>query len=286
MLLKSSYKVDLIEKQKNVISMIPSEKQVINDYPMRKGVDMDACIEIFEKPKLDSDGHVFDGRYIMATDPVDDDGNDDIKRSLQSTWVLDTWTDNIVAEYTARTYLVDDYYENVRKLCVFYNARNLYENNKKGLYGYFKNKNSTFHLAETPQILKDQDLVKSVGTGNRALGVNMSSDRLKLYGINLTLKWLENPSYKNPDKKRLYTIRSRAFLKELISFSMDINADRVSAFLILMIYRAELDNQIEQKKSNSVKSVHSDEFWGRAYKGFNKRKVHNQLNKLANHSYN
>lgn len=286
LLLKASYKVDLIEKQKNVISMIPSDKPILTDYPLRKGVDMDAAIEIFEKPKRDSDGHVFDNRYIMATDPVDDDGNSDVKRSLQCTLILDTWTDNIVAEYTARTYLADDYYENVRKLCVYYNAKNLYENNKKGLYGYFKNKNALFYLAENPQILKDQDLAKGGTVGNRSLGVNMSNDRIKYFGITLGLKWLESPSYKNPDIKRLRTLRGQAFLKELISFSMDVNADRVSAFIILMIYRAELDNQIVQRKEKSVQSVHSDEFWGRAYKTFNKRKVHKRLNNLINNSFN
>lgn len=283
LLLKASYKVDLLEKTKNEISIIPSEKQVLTDYPLRRGTNLDACIEIFEKPKLDKDGNVFANRYIMSTDPIDDDGNDDVKRSLQSTFVMDTWTDSIVAEYTARTYLVDEYYENVRKLCVYYNAKNLYENNKKGLYAYFKNKNALHYLAESPSILKDQDLVKSTGIGNRSLGVNMSNDRIKLYGINLYLKWLEGNSYKNPDIKRLYTIRSLGLLKETISFSMDVNADRVSAILILMIYRAELDNQIEQRKSQSVKNVHTDEFWGRAYKGFSKAKVYNHMRNLPNY---
>ena len=261
LLLKASYKVDLLEKTKNEISIIPSEKQVLIDYPLRRGTNLDACIEIFDKPKLDRDGNVFANRYAMSTDPIDDDGNDDVKRSLQSTFVMDTWTDTLVAEYTARTYLADEYYENVRKLCVYYNALNLYENNKKGLYGYFKNKSATHYLAESPSILKDQDLVKGTGIGNRSLGVNMSSDRLKLYGINQYLKWLEAPSYKNPEVKRLYTIRSLGLLKETISFSMDVNADRVSAMLILMIYRAELDRQIEQRKQTSVKNVHTDSFW-------------------------
>ena len=41
--------------------------------------------------------------------------------------------------------------------------------------------------------------------------------------------------YLNPDIKNLNTIRSQALLKELISYSLDINADRVSALLVLMI---------------------------------------------------
>ena len=226
LLLRASYKAELIESIKNVIKLEPSEKQVITEYPMKRGQSMDAPVEIFEKPKLDTDGHVFDNRYMVSLDPIDDDGNSDITRSLQSAFVLDAWTNKIVAEYTARTYLVDEYYENVRKLAIYYNARILYENNKKGFYGYMKNKNCLHMLAETPEILKDQDLIKSVGIGNRSLGVNVSNDKIKFYAINLILKWLESPSYNNPDKKNLYTIRSLGLLKELISFSMDINADR------------------------------------------------------------
>jgi len=281
-LLKSSYRVDLIEKSKGKVEMIPSEKPVITEYPLRKSDIMDACIEIYQKPKLDSEGRVFGSRYIMSTDPVDDDGNDDIKRSLQSTWVLDTWTDEIVAEYTARTYLVSEYYENVRKLCVMYNARNLYENNKKGLYGHFKNKNALYYLAETPLILQDKELAKGGGTGNKALGVNMSNDRVKLYGLQLALEWLEAPAYRNPEIKRMYTIRGQAFLKELIAFSMDGNFDRVSAFIVLMIYRAELDHQIETTRQKEIKTTSESSFWSNAYKSFGKDKVHRQMQKYLN----
>jgi len=281
LLLKSSYKVELIEKTKGRVDMLPSDKDVITSYPLRKSEPMDACVEIYQKPKLDQDGRVFNNRYIMATDPVDDDGNDDITRSLQSTFVFDTWTDEVVAEYTARTYLAKQYYENVRMLCVMFNARNLYENNKKGLHGHFSTKNSTHYLAETPQILKDQDFAKGGATGNRALGVNMNSEKLKLYGIELSLNYLEKASYRNPEKKNLYTIRSIGLLKEFISYSLDVNADRVSAFMILMIYRAELEHQIESYKSNKVKNSSNSEFWGRAYKKFSKDKVHSRLNKLV-----
>lgn len=280
--LKASYKVDLLEKTKNNITLIPSEKETIINYPLGKNDTMDACIELYQKPKVDGDGKVISNRYIMSTDPVDDDGNNDTTRSLQSTFILDTWTDKLVAEYTARTYLASDYYENVRKLCILYNAKNLYESNKKGMYGHFKNKHALFYLAETPQILKDQELVKSTGIGNRSLGVNMSNDRIKLYGIDLVLEWLEKPSYDNPDIKNLYTIRSQALLKELISYSMDINADRVSAMIALMIYRAELDFQIEATRSTTIKSTSESTFWGNAYKGFNKDKVHRNMNNLLN----
>lgn len=286
LLLKASLKVELIEKEKGVITLIPSDKQVITDYPVSKGTNLDAPIEIFIKPAKDINGNIPYGRYILSTDPIDDDGNNDATRSLQSTFVLDTWTDEICAEYTARTYLVDEYYENVRKLCIYYNAKNLYENNKKGLYGYFKNKNSLFYLADTPKILKDQDLAKGEGIGNRSLGVNISNDKVKFFLINLALKWFESPSYRNPEKKRLYTIRSVGLLKESISYTLDINADRMSAFLILMLYRSELEILTEQRKENNIKSVTGDPFWSHAYKNFKRNKVHSNQLKHDNYVVN
>jgi len=163
-----------------------------------------------------------------------------------------------------------------------YNARNLYENNKKGLYGHFKNKNALYYLAETPLILQDKELAKGGGTGNKALGVNMSNDRVKLYGLQLALEWLEAPAYRNPEIKRMYTIRGQAFLKELIAFSMDGNFDRVSAFIVLMIYRAELDHQIETTRQKEIKTTSESSFWSNAYKSFGKDKVHRQMQKYLN----
>lgn len=57
--------------------------------------------------------------------------------SLGSIFVLDLWTDKIVAEYTGRPMYAEDYFEICRKLCIYYNAALNYEQNKKGLFGHF-----------------------------------------------------------------------------------------------------------------------------------------------------
>ena len=52
----------------------------------------------------------------------------------------------------------------------------------------------------------------------------------------------------------------------------------MSAFLILMLYRSELEILTEQRRENSIKSVTGDSFWSHAYKNFKRNKVHsNQL---------
>lgn len=43
----------------------------------------------------------------------------------------EAWSDVIVAEYSGRPDTAEEYYENVRKLLTFYNARLLFENEEK-----------------------------------------------------------------------------------------------------------------------------------------------------------
>jgi regulation of enolase protein 1 (concanavalin A-like superfamily) len=67
---------------------------------------------------------------------------------------------------------------------------------------------------------------------------------------------------------------------------MDVNADRVSALMILMIFREELDVRIEQRKQNNIKTTAQSDFWGRAYGNFRKDKVHRKLKNLTNYDFN
>ena len=93
----------------------------------------------------------------------------DNKFSLGSCFVMNTITQQIVAEYTGRPEMADTFYENVRRLAVFYNATVMYENNIKGLYVYFVNRYSEHLLAEKPAILDDGDN-KLVSVGRRKYG--------------------------------------------------------------------------------------------------------------------
>jgi hypothetical protein len=105
-------------------------------------------------PERDRDGKVYSNRYILGHDPVDNDSADTM--SLTSTFVLDLYTDKIVAEYTGRQDFADDNFEIVRLLCLFYNGKCLYEQNKKGIFAYFSRMNCLHLLADVPEYLKDK----------------------------------------------------------------------------------------------------------------------------------
>ena len=95
-----------------------------------------------------------------------DDHDESFTNSLGSTFIFkrvqagEAWQDVIVAEYSGRPATAEEYYENVRKLLVFYNARLLFENERKGIYPYFTNKHCDYLLADQPdkvisEVIKD-----------------------------------------------------------------------------------------------------------------------------------
>lgn len=220
-----------------------------SDIPIRKFPTDDnkvkGAIEIFQMPKLNRDGEVPQNRYILGHDPVDQDAANTM--SLTSTFVLDLYTDSIVAEYTGRQSYAEENYEIVRLLCMFYNAKCLYESNKKGIFAYFSKMNSAYMLADTPEYLRDKQLVKYSSFGNNAKGVNANA-AINNYANERIKDWLLKPVTKvikedGEDKEvtipNLYNIRNMALLQELIAFNPDINVDRVRALGMVMLYREE-----------------------------------------------
>lgn len=223
--------------------------KVTNDVPIRRfGVENDTpgAVEIFAMPEKDRGGKVPNTRYIIGHDPVDNDMAE--SSSLSSTFVLDLWTDTIVAEYTGRQRMAEDNYEIVRLLCLFYNAKCLYESNKKGLYAYFSKMNCTHLLADTPEYLRDKQLIKYSRFGSNQKGVNATA-AINNYANGLIRDWLLKPVntvIKNDEGveeevtiQNLYRIRNRALLEELIAFNPEINVDRIRALGMVMLYREE-----------------------------------------------
>ena len=118
------YVGNLVLDKSGKVKFTATNDKPIRTYPLKDNANPGA-VEIYEMPEKDENGNVFNDRYIMGHDPVDNDEAD--SSSLSSTFVLDLWTDRIVAEYTGRQPFADDNFEIVRLLCLFYNAKCLYE---------------------------------------------------------------------------------------------------------------------------------------------------------------
>ena len=242
-----TYVGDLVFNSNGEVEFSPSSAKPIRDFPTKDN-KVTGAIEIFDLPIKNSEGKIPTGRYIAGADPYDDDVSNTM--SLGTVFVMDTWTDTIVAEYTGRPTFANDYYEICRKLCLFYKASLMYENNKKGLFGYFSMMNCVYLLADTPEYLKAKKLIKETGYGNKAKGIGISGGgTLKGYGYERIQSWLMTPFTtieKDSEGKEfevtlpnLYRLKNRALIKELILWNPNINVDRIMALVQLILYREE-----------------------------------------------
>lgn len=199
---------------------------------------------------FECDTHTFMCRNIMThnCDPYDHD--ESFTNSLGSTFIFkrvkagEAWNDVIVAEYSGRPSTAEDYYENVRKLLTMYNARLLFENERKGIYPYFTNKHCDYLLADQPdkvisEVFKDSKV-------QRRKGCHMTK-QIRRYGEGLIKEWLEEEY--EPGHPNLERIYSEPLLEELIMDDGVRNVDRVIALCMTMIYREEL-YQVKVAKSN------------------------------------
>ena len=257
------YVGDLSFSKEGQIEFKPTSAQPIREFP-HKDNKIEGAIEIFQMPEIDKNtGKPYNDRYILGADPYDDDESNTM--SLGSIFVLDLWTDRIVAEYTGRPHFADDYYEICRKLCLFYNGRLNYEYNKKGLFSHFSTRNSLYLLTDVLDFLKEKQMMKE-GYGNKSKGTN-ASPAINAYARSRLRSWLLSPvpiiqKIDGKDQEvmvpRLFTVRNRALLKELINYNSEGNFDRISAMGMLMLlredkmikYQGEVSKE-KQEKANS-----------------------------------
>ena len=218
----------------------------ITSYHLKKDDKPDGSVVIWEYPVTDPPY----GLYIAGCDPYDHD--ESFTNSLGSTFIFkrvqagEAWNDVIVAEYSGRPATAEEYYENVRKLLVFYNARLLFENERKGIYPYFTNKHCDYLLADQPdkiitEIFKDSKV-------QRRKGCHMTK-QIRAYGEGLILEWLmEEYEEGHMNIERIY---SEPLIEELIENDGVKNVDRLIALCMVMLYREEL-YQIKVSKAKET----------------------------------
>lgn len=232
------------------------------------------AIEVFEVPARVRDSY----RYIIGVDPIDSD-EVTYSNSLGSVIVFDRWTRRIVAEYTGRLETTNAFFEIVYRLAIYYNATIMYENNKKGLYGYFQMiKKNIGILADTPEFILDKQTLKPRNViNNTTKGINATT-AINAYGRRLQVDWMLENAYEEfdinaeeTDEPKLVTnnihkIRSIGYIKECIAWNADINCDRVSAMNMVMLYDmalTEYGTKTSKEKSNTLAN---DKFFNRKYR--------------------
>lgn len=269
------YTGELVIKD-GAVQFSPSSKNPIRDFP-HKDNKIEGAVEIFQMPEIDKKtGKPYNSRYILGADPYDNDEANTM--SLGSIFVLDLWTDKIVAEYTGRPMYAEDYFEICRRLCIFYNGQLNYEQNKKGLFSHFSKMNCLHYLTDVLDFLREKNMAKP-GYGNTAKGTTATAP-VNAFAKNLLRSWLLKPvttvievdgEPQETEVYNLYQLRSRALIKELIGYNPLGNFDRISAMGMLMLLREDkliLYNGVvsrEKSERNSSSYLGNDPFFKRNY---------------------
>ena len=156
----------------------------------------------------------------------------------------------------------------------------MYESNKKGIFAYFQLKKCVYLLAETPEYLRDKQLIKYKGFGSNAYGVNASAS-INNYANGLLKDWFNKMitiTTKDETGKEsqiqvpvIYTLKTRALIEEAIQFNPETNVDRIRAMGMVMLYRQEYiikygDTLNKESRENISKDdLSNDPFFKRNY---------------------
>ena len=288
-------KGELYFGEDNKVQWKPNNELIhITDFPLKKdpksgeGHSTNGCVVIWEHPEHNH-GQIPGALYVAGNDPYDQDKSE--SGSLGSMMIYKRFYspekthDVIVAEYTSRPDTAEEFYEVCRKLCLYYNAKCLYENQLKGLKVYFEQKNSLWLLWEQPNIIKDIVRNSSVQRGygihmNRGSnGANGIKDQCELY----LKKWLYDEVDDLDGKKilRFHTLKSIPLLKELIAYDREINTDRVIALMLCILQTHELHKIHVEQLSNTTSTTRN--FFDKLY---NKNRILNRNNSPFNPSTN
>lgn len=271
------YVGELVQDNKTgEVKFNPTIDLPIRDFPTKDN-KVKGALEIFEMPKKNGEGKIPAGRYICSADPYDADCSNTM--SLGSIFVMDLWTDMIVAEYTGRPTFAEDFYEICRKLCLFYNCRCMYEQNVMGMFSYFSSHNATHLLAETPEYLVQRNMISSIGYGNKSVGIRATTPIIN-GAFKMIQTWLRKPivsietdaegNNNEVTIPNLYRIKNRALLKELVLWNPQDNFDRIMSLVQLMLYREEkmvLYHGYLRHTEEVSSGMEKDDYWDKNYPG-------------------
>lgn len=271
------YVGELVQDNKTgEVKFNPTIDLPIRDFPTKDN-KVKGALEIFEMPKKNGEGKIPAGRYICSADPYDADCSNTM--SLGSIFVMDLWTDMIVAEYTGRPTFAEDFYEICRKLCLFYSCRCMYEQNVMGMFSYFSSHNAIHLLAETPEYLVQRNMISSIGYGNKSVGIRATTPIIN-GAFKMIQTWLRKPivsietdaegNNNEVTIPNLYRIKNRALLKEFVLWNPQGNFDRIMSLVQLMLYREEkmVLYHGDLRHTEEVSSgMEKDDYWDKNYPG-------------------
>jgi hypothetical protein len=225
------------------------------DYPVNPKKKPKGAIAIWEHPIFDISSKIPVDLYVASCDPYDHDQADN-SNSLGSFFVYKTISVNggtyeqIVCEYTGRPNTAAEFYENCRRICIYYNAKVLHENATNNIKSHFTHQKSLMYMADTPTIL-NVNLDTSKNRGSK--GIHMTSNIKNTLVIEVRNYLLE---LRGDGQSNISVIYSVGLLKELISYNNIENFDRAISFFLLILHRNQVLNSVK-KRAEGTENRHS-----------------------------
>lgn len=218
----------------------------IMNFPLKKDVDGEGCVLIYQEPYKVS-GEIPSNLYYICCDPYafDKTSGDSIGAAyvLKNINPFSTPDDIIVAEYIARPMEgQDEFNKNLFHLAEYYNAKIAAENDRGNILEYSKTNGLRRWLENEFDVYDNNDNIAR--RLNRGYGMSMNNRETKLQGMMYLRQWLLKPRGEALDGEKhlnVHKIYSIPLLKELLAFDPDKgNYDRVSSLFIGMYYRKQL----------------------------------------------
>jgi hypothetical protein len=246
----------ILSKTDNKVYFTPdleNKLEPIWEYSIAKNADITGCVIIYEAPIPNAEF----GLYKIGHDPYRHDKAEN-STSLGATYVYKTRMqgsfsrDIIVASYIGRPNTSDDYNRTLMYLAEFYNAQIGYENEVTEVKSYFQKKKRLDLLAAQPDRVISNNIKNS--KVSRVYGVHMP-EKLKEAGEKYIKKWLLEEREIDENGHiimNLDTLYDIGLIEELIKYNRKGNFDRVMAFMILMLY---LENEEEDTTYNQQKPI-------------------------------
>jgi len=222
------------------------QEYFIDKFPHSPDDTIDGCIAVLELPHLVNDVVPNDMYYTIHDPYALEDASD--KTSLGAAYVIKR-TNNIshtfnelpICGWVGRPKSQDYYNEQLFMMAEFYNSKIGFENDRGDVIGFARRKKKLNMLQEEFQFEYKKELQSSV---QRNWGCHMTGERKK-QGLLYLRDWLmEVVSVKEGKEYYRYQfIYDIPLLRELYKYNDKGNFDRISALIIGMFYKKEIETK-------------------------------------------
>jgi hypothetical protein len=226
-----------------------TDKLPITNYPMAAGENKDAPVIIYEFP-IQNPPY---GLYVAGVDPYRQ-GKAAYSDSLGVVYIYkrmheinsEKYQDMFVASYAARPDSQEDWNEQARLLCKYYNARILCENDELSFINYMIGKGDANLLEKQPDWLKE---IVPHTTQNRDFGISRSAEKIRTFLHSCLKKYTEEVISKEVDENGtvikeeigIKRILDLLLLEEMIHFNDEGNFDRIVAAELAIAQALKMD---------------------------------------------